>query len=339
MSKVSLLYIGNKLSQKGVTVTSVETLGSFLKQEGFRVFTASSQKNKVLRLLDMMWSTLRYSSKVSYVLIDTYSTRNFFFAVSVANLCRLLKVAYIPILRGGDLPSRIQKSKSQAYKLFNGAYTNVAPSPYLMQAFKADGYDNLAYIPNTIEIKNYPFKLRHQPKPKLLWVRSFAEIYNPMLAIEILEKLLNHFPEATLCMIGPDKDGSLKKCKTYATSKDLPVSFTGKLSKREWIAVSAQYDIFINTTRFDNTPVSVIEAMALGLPVISTSVGGVPYLIENEKDGLLVLSEDKDAFIRAIGELLTNPGKALMIANNARKKAERFDWQNVKQDWVKLLKQ
>ena len=80
-------------------------------------------------------------------------------------------------------------------------------------------------------------------------------------------------------MVGPDKDGSLEKTKQYAKEKGVlhRVRFTGGLSKTEWIELSKDYNIFINTTNVDNTPVSVMEAMALGFPVISTNVGGVPF--------------------------------------------------------------
>jgi L-malate glycosyltransferase len=339
MSSGKLLYIGNKLSKNDITVTSIETLGLFLENEGFKVYNASSIKNKWLRLIDMLWKTMKYSKNVSVVLIDTYSTQNFYFAVAVANLCRLIRLPYIPILRGGNLPRRLQKSRSQAYKLFKGAKTNVAPSKYLMDKFAAEGYHNLTYIPNTIEIEQYSYLPRKETGPKLLWVRSFAEIYNPMLALLVVEKLKEKFPNVSLCMIGPEKDGSLQKCKAYAAELQLPVIFTGMLSKEEWRQRSEDYDIFINTTNLDNTPVSVIEAMALGLPVVSTDVGGVPYLIEDQKDGLLIPPNDRDHFVDAIHKLCTNNELARSLSANARKKAEDFDWQNVKQHWLTLLRE
>src|SRR5690606_32388170 len=120
-----------------------------------------------------------------------------------------------------------------------------------------------------------------RPKPRLLWVRSFSQIYNPVLALKIVEILKLKAMEVSLCMVGPDKDGSLQRCKEMATELNLPVSFTGLLSKQEWIALSRDFDIFINTTNFDNMPISVMEAMSLGMPVISTNVGGLPLLIEN----------------------------------------------------------
>ncbi len=109
------------------------------------------------------------------------------------------------------------------------------------------------------------------------------------------------------------------------------------LSKNEWIALSQDFDIFINTTNFDNMPVSVMEAMALGLPVISTNVGGLPFLIENDIDGILVAPNNSKAFVNAIEKLCNNPLKASNISQNARLKMEEYDWQKVKHSWIKLL--
>ena len=334
-----ILYVGNKLSQKGITVTSIETLGRFLENEGMVVYTTSSVKNKVLRLLDMVFKTIKYSRKVDYVLIDTYSTQNFWYAVAVGNVCRLLKIPYIPILRGGDLPIRLEKNPSQSKKLFHGAKMNIAPSNYLLQVFIDQGFQNTICIPNTIQLDKYPIKQRIHVVPKLLWVRSFAKIYNPFLAIQLLERIKALYPIATLCMVGPDKDGSLQKCKEYAERKKLPIRFTGKLSKEAWVQLSSEYDIFINTTNFDNTPVSVIEAMALGFPVISTRVGGIPYLLENRKDALLVPPNNVEAFVDAIVSLCSNDALCKSIVKNARDKVEEYDWEYVKHLWLKLLKE
>ena len=148
-----------------------------------------------------------------------------------------------------------------------------------MDQFKSEGFQNLISIPNVIEIENYPFLERKKAKPNLLWVRSFAKIYNPMMAVDVFVSLKRKYPEATLCMVGPEKDGSLSIAKQKAAALELDIQFTGKLTKEEWINESKQYDIFVNTTHFDNMPVSVVEAMSLGLAVVSTNVGGIPFLL------------------------------------------------------------
>lgn len=333
----NLLYIGNKLAVHGKNPTAIDQLSKKLEAEGYGIITASSKQNKVKRLLDMIVVTFQNRKQVELVLIDTYSTQNFHFAVIIAAVCRFFKLPYIPILHGGNLPDRLKKSAYLSKRLFGKALTNVAPSTYLKQQFEKHDFHNVTYIPNSLEINDYKFTQRKSILPKLLWVRSFSEIYNPLLALEIVEMLKKNGIDVSLCMVGPDKDGSLQRCKKIAYDLKLPIIFTGSLPKAEWIALSEYYAIFINTTNFDNMPVSVMEAMALGLPVISTNVGGLPSLIENDVDGILVPPNHSQAFVNAIEELCTNPPKAQKIAQNARTKMEQLDWETIKHKWIKLL--
>ena len=334
----NLLYIGNKLSVHGFTPTTIETLGLSFEGEGYIVHYASSKKNKIGRFLDMLLKTVRYQKQAHYVIIDTYSTSNFWYAFAVSQLCRILDLRYIPILHGGNLPNRLKKSPKLSAMIFNNAYKNIAPSRYLMHYFNEAQIKNLIYIPNTIAINEYPFKEREKVAPRLLWVRSFAKIYNPKMAVDVLKLLKTDYPEATLCMVGPEKDGSLQETKEYAKSLNLKVEFTGRLSKKEWASLASHYDIFINTTNFDNTPVSVVEAMALGLPVVTTNVGGIPFLVENNKQALLIPVGDVKAMANAIKEICDNQELAIILSQNGRELVECFDWHSVKQKWVEILR-
>lgn len=333
----NLLYIGNKLSHHGVSATAIEVLGPLLAEEGYTLYYASSKKNTILRMLDMLWSVLKLRNKVDFILMDTYSTSNFWYAVLVSQLARVLKINYIPILHGGNLPSRLKSNPGLCKILFGNAYKNVAPSGYLLHHFELNGFTNTIYIPNTLEIDHYNYKERKVVVPHLLWVRSFAQIYNPNMAVEVFKVLKSIYPEATLCMVGPEKDGSLVAAKLLASNYGLDVTFTGKLSKKDWITLSEDYNLFINTTHFDNTPVSVMEAMALGLPVITTNVGGIPFLLDDGVDALLVDDSSVDQMVEAIKIVCQDENLAQSLRRMARTKTEGFDWQIVKKTWKKNL--
>jgi glycosyltransferase involved in cell wall biosynthesis len=334
----NILYIGNNLKTKTSNISSIQLLGGLLESEGFTVYYASSKRYKLVRLCDMVFSFLRYQHQVDYVVIDTYSTRNFYYALIISQLCRLFGKRYIPSLNGGNLPARLDKHPFMSTLIFKHAHVCVSPSDYLKQSFATFGYHNVKYVPNTLEFKHYKFDTKDFKTIKLLWVRSFSKIYNPLLAVAVLKNLIDKGYAAELCMVGPDADGSLKTVKTYAAQLDVAVRFTGKLTKRKWIAIAKDYTVFINTTNFDNTPVSVIEAMALGLPVISTNVGGMPYLIDHEIDGLLVAPNNVEAMVAAILKLYDSPDFAHTLALNARLKVEQFDWEIVKRKWIDILK-
>jgi len=240
------------------------------------------------------------------------------------------------LLHGGNLPNRLEHSAFWCRALFGKASANVALSDFLAQRFAQYSY-NTQVIPNGFSIEDYAFKSRNNFAPKLLWVRSFAEIYDPLLAIKVLEALYQDYPQAELCMVGPWDEQTYPVCKAYAERHNLPVRFTGKLSKAAWHQLAQDYSFFINTTRIDNTPMSVMEAMALGLAVVSTNVGGIPALVEHERQALLVPPQQVEAFYQAICRSMHAPEATRARCLAARAKAERLDWSVIKNKWEELL--
>ena len=223
--------------------------------------------------------------------------------------------------------------------LFSNSYLNIAPSLFIKDIFKNYGFKT-KYIPNNIEISNYKFKSREGfNAPKLLWVRSFHKIYNPMMAIRVLRKVLEKYENAELCMVGPEKDNTMKECKKLVTELGIgnKINFTGKLEKEDWVVLSKDFNIFINTTNFDNLPVSVIEAMALGIPIVSTNAGGLKYLLENNFDSLMVDKDDVDGMSKNIIRIFENSDLSKKLSENGLNKALQFDWSFSKKLWEEVF--
>lgn len=338
IKNMQITYIGNFIAETTKYITAADILSDSLRKEGYVVYKTSHKINKTNRLLDMLWVLFRNRKLTDVVLIDTFSTTNFYYALATSQWARILKLSYINILHGGNLPMRLQKNPYWCQLIFKNAKSLVAPSNYLKEAFENQGYQ-VQLIPNIIPIADYTFKERQQLQPKLLWVRAFDNIYNPEMAIEVLRIMINKYPKAELCMVGPVKDESFNNTQLLVRKYGLEkkVIFTGVLTKKEWHQLAEEFDIFINTTNIDNTPVSVMEAMALGLPVISTNVGGMSCLIEDNQDGILVNPKDTQAMVDAICRLIENPNIAMELVKQARKKVEQMDWSVVKNHWNKVL--
>ncbi|MBL7828086.1 MAG: glycosyltransferase family 4 protein, partial [Saprospiraceae bacterium] len=84
-------------------------------------------------------------------------------------------------------------------------------------------------------------------------------------------------------------------------------------------------------------PVSILEAMALGLVVVSTDVGGMPQLIEHGVTGMLSPSENIEVMVNNLEHILQTPSVAATLQKNARTKAEMFDWKAIEPRWINLI--
>lgn len=80
-------------------------------------------------------------------------------------------------------------------------------------------------------------------------------------------------------------------------------------------------------------PISVVEAWAMGVPVVATNVGGLSYLIESGDTGLLVADCDADAMASAVRSLLENPEMTLRLSVQGRSQAKLSSWESVRNKW------
>jgi glycosyltransferase involved in cell wall biosynthesis len=252
----------------------------------------------------------------------------------------MVKKPFVLTLHGGNLPAFSRGADERVRRLLQSSSAVTAPSAYLLEQMREYRQD-IVLLPNPLDLAKYPFKLRHNLSPQLVWLRAFHEIYNPSLAIRVVALLTQDFPAVRLLMMGPDKnDGSREAMNNLALELDVVdrIAATGQVAKHEIPHMLHQGDIFLNTARVDNTPVSVLEAMACGLCIVSTKVGGIPYLLKDGYDALLVPANDHAAMAKAVQRLLTEDGLAERLSQNARRKVEQLDWPSVLPRWEQLLK-
>ncbi len=334
-----ILLIGNFLANTNGNQAVGEDLAFQLSNDGWDVLTVSGWRPKLIRLSDMVYAVWKFRNKYAIAHVDVFSGPAFIWAEAVCLALRRVGKPYILTLRGGNLPEFSKIHRGRVQRLLKSAAAVTAPSNYLAESMKPFRED-IILLPNPIHIRNYPFRLRKRATPRLIWLRAFHEIYNPSLAIHTLARLKEKHPDARLTMVGPDKkDGSLEAALRLARQYGVleRVRFTGGVPKTEVPDWLGQADIFLNTANIDNTPVSVIEALACGLCVVSTSVGGIPYLLEDEHNALLVPPDDPNRMAEAADRLLSDNNLAEHLSFNARKKAEQFAWTKVLPRWLELL--
>ena len=116
------------------------------------------------------------------------------------------------------------------------------------------------------------------------------------------------------------------------------VEFAGFLDGDAKIDALHQHDIFINTTRVDNAPVTLLEAAAAALPIVSTDAGGIPVLFRDGDEILLVPIGDARAMADAVERLVAEPGLGARIGARARERAMDASWPRVRERWLELLR-
>jgi len=265
-----------------------------LRQRGWTVLTTSSKRQPLARLIDMVRTVCERRADYEVAQVDVYSGRAFLWAQSVCWALRRLRRPFVLTLHGGALPAFARTRPARVRALLSSATAVTTPSPYLLQDM-AEYRSDLILHPNPVALDAYRFRVRSRPAPRLLWLRAFDRVYNPMMALEAFRIVRQRYPDAHLTLAGPDRhDGTLERVQAAIAELALGahVRLAGPVAKRDVPSLLAGADIFLNTSNVDNTPVSVLEAQASGLCVISTKVGGIPHMLDDGRNALLVPAGD-----------------------------------------------
>jgi L-malate glycosyltransferase len=333
-----LCFVGPMLgTNPGWVLSQGEILADLFARDGYDVRLTSRFPGRVPRLTDTVASLLLWSRHVDIAIVMVFGGLGFFAADVASWLLRRLRRRVVLALHGGSLPALAERRAGWVRRVLARGDAVVAPSGYLSATARALGFE-AEIIPNVLDLASYPHRPRRVLKPTLLWMRTFHPNYHPEMAIEVLRELRRSQPDARLTMAGQSK-GSLETVRRMTVAHDLAdcVRFAGFLNTPGKRGEFAQHDIFLNTNRVDNMPVSVLEAAAFGLPIVATSVGGIPFLVRHEETALLVASGDAKGTARAIKRLLAEPELAETLSRNGRSLAERSAWPAVKTAWEALF--
>jgi glycosyltransferase involved in cell wall biosynthesis len=336
---LTVLLVGNYLSHTGASRSISEELAARLPPAGCDVITTSAKTGRVARLADMVTTAWRHRTSSGIAQVDVFSGPAFFWAEAVAATLRLAGKPFILTLHGGNLPLFAAGHPVRVRRLLQSAAEVTTPSRYLQQELSAYRTD-IRFIANGLDISRYAPQARSGIHPRLVWLRAFHQIYNPALAVRVVALLVRQFPNLRLTMVGPDKgDGTLQHAQRLAHELGVAshIEFCGPVPKLDVPRALGGADVFLNTTFIDSAPVTVLEAMACGLCVVSTDVGGVPFLVQNGVEALLVPPDDADAMALAVRRLLEQPALARSMAWQARLRAEQHDWSPIVAAWRTLL--
>ncbi len=236
--------------------------------------------------------------------------------------------------RSGEAQDHLKKWRRTAIPTIRLFDKIVMPSGYLVDVFaKFDLKAEAIY--NFVKTENYQFRERKPLRPVFLSNRNFEPLYNVACTLKAFALIQKKFPDAKICVAG---DGSERK-NLHNLAKELNlknVEFTGRVSLTEMPKLYDNTDIYLNSPNIDNMPNSIIEAYAAGTPVVSTNAGGIPYILEHEKTGLIVEVNDHENLANQAIRLLENNNLAQAIIKNAHELTAKFSWENARREWLKI---
>jgi glycosyltransferase involved in cell wall biosynthesis len=208
----------------------------------------------------------------------------------------------------------------------------VTPSVFLVDVFKEFGL-TAADIPNNVDFSQFTYRRRQPLRPHMVCTRGFHPYYCVDVVVKAFALVQKQFPDAELDLVG---GGPLESAiRQLVAEMNLPgVNFCGVVSRQEIGKYYDRADIFINASRLDNMPISILEAFASGTPVISTGPEGMRYLVEDGKTGLLSKPGNPEALADQVLQVLRDVELGPRLAAAAFEDLRRYRWESVREQWL-----
>jgi L-malate glycosyltransferase len=239
--------------------------------------------------------------------------------------------------RSGEAEDHLQRWRRTAIPTLQHADVVVTPSAYLVDVFARFGVRAEA-ISNFVDPHAVLFRRRTSLRPVFLSNRNFQALYNVPCVLRAFAVIQARIPEARLIVIG---DGP-ERAHVHETARALAlrnVEFVGAVPPTEMGRWYDRADVYVNASDIDNMPNSIIEAFACALPVVTTRAGGIPYVVEHERNGLLVDLGDHEGLAAAALRLLDDPDLAeRLIVEGLRDVDQLYTWAAVSHRWAALYR-
>ncbi len=260
----------------------------------------------------------------------------FLFATPAILIGRLRGVGLVVNYRGGRAERFLLRWRWLVIPLLRRAHALVVPSEFLKRVFEARGL-HVRVVPNGVDGERFPFRAPTPATPlapHVVVTRHLEAIYDVATAVRAFALLRRYFPRARLSIAGDGPERAALQALVGELNLSRAVRFTGTLDRDGMAALLTEADVLLNTSRVDNMPNALLEALAAGVPVASTSAGGIPDVVDHERTALLFPPDDPEAAAAAIRRLLDERALAVALATAGRGLADTYGVAAVHRQWA-----
>ena len=336
----SILLVGLFLSEENkhlILRSSSDRLAELYQKHGINVIKASTKVSRLARLWDTASIIIKNRKNFDIAMVPLFGGLSLVLEDIITRLLKLLNKKIILVVRGGAIPEKMKTQAKFYVPTLRRSDVVVSPSGFTLSSLKEYGIDCLL-IENVINLSEYKFNNKQSFRPKLFWMRTFEDVYNPEMAVRVGAILNKKYNDFSMVMAGHDR-GSLQMVKDLTQSLNLEdkIQFYGYIQNEDKNRFAEELDFYVCTNRIDNAPVSLTEVMALGMPIVTVNSGGIPFLVTNDVNALMVNLDDDEAMANAIVSIVENPLIGQKLIKNGLEYSKQFGENSVMVKWNQLF--
>jgi glycosyltransferase involved in cell wall biosynthesis len=345
-----MLLVGPLPPPSGGMANQTRQLSELLTQEGLDVRIVQTNApyrpawaeklpvvRALFRLVPYLWRLWRDSrtAQVAHVMANS-GWAWFLCAAPAIQIAKWRGVPVVVNYRGGLAREFLAARSRWVLPTLRKAHRLVVPSGFLREVFAAYGVE-AQVIPNVVNVERFSPQGVAITRPRLDHVvvaRNLESIYGIDLAIQALAILKIRVPTAHMTIAGSGIERAKLEAQMRAAGLSDAIKFSGRLEVEQMAALYREADVVLNPSRVDNTPNSILEALSCGVPVVSTDVGGVSFLVAHERTAILVAPENPDAIAAGVARVLGDAALRERLRIEGLALARACSWPEVKQLWL-----
>jgi glycosyltransferase involved in cell wall biosynthesis len=326
------LQLGELLRLEGTEVTLVQVNARY-RPEWIEALRGVRALFRLVPYLLRLWSV---AGRVDLFHIMANSGWSWhLFASPAVWVAKLRGIPSIVNYRGGEAETFLASSDSLVLKTMRCASVVAVPSGFLQRVFRRRGVQSTV-VPNIVDTERFrPARPGQWTRaPHLVVARNLEPIYDIATALRAFSLVRAELPEAALTVAGsgPEREALLSLADELGIAD--AVNFRGRLDRDQMAELYRSASVVVNPSRVDNMPNSVLEAMASGAVVVSTNVGGLPFIVRDGVTGLLVAAGDHAAMAAMVQRVLDDPQLASKLRESALAEIQQYTWAKVRQQWA-----
>lgn len=258
------------------------------------------------------------------------------FAAPAVWVAKLRRVPVVVNYRGGGAGDFFRTSMPWVRPTLVRCSAVVVPSAFLERVFRGYGV-RAEVVPNIIDLERFvpanasgaslPASTR---PPHLLVARNLEPIYDVGTALRAFRIVRERITGARLSVAGSGIDRASLEALAGELGIQDAVVFTGRLNNQQMADLYRQADLVLNPSLADNMPISILEALASGVPVVTTDVGGIPDLVTQGATAILVAPQDFEGMARAALDLLSDSDRRSIQVRAGLAHVRKFTWEHVR---------
>ena len=341
-----ILLIGPKAPPYGGMALQAEQLRQLLSGDGHEVllFASNLPFPRVLQFVDRLRGIrpfvrsavitaklLREIPRHDVVHVLAASWLYFFLVAAPAVvLSRMFGRRVVLNYRSGEGPQFFEIYGWLVAPVFWLADSVTAPSGFLAESIRSHFRVPVTIVRNIVDLSRFRFRERARFEPRLLVTRHLERLYGVETVLEAFREIQKKYPDASLDIAGTGSEDGRLRSLTREWGL-LNVRFLGHVPHGDLPGLYDRCDILLNASRADNFPGSLVEASVSGLPVVSTNVGGIAFLYENETNAILVEPGDWHSLADGVNRILQDPSLGRQLVAAGFKLSQECDWKQVRQ--------